>query len=1162
MQALRITAWYLLLGGGWVLISHGLPSPLHHDDTGTPLFPHVALLPMVAGVALLLYFLARSRLPSMDSDGKGDAAASSRRLGLGMLLGFAVFSTVVFSVSLNIGEKMGSNLKQEKAIELDAIASLKKDMISAWLKERLDDARLFGRDYDIAFHYSRWLSGSGNERNQAELLHQLNDIRNTFDFINVLLLDLHGRRVFNINPGHARLGEATLAQVAQVISSGQPVISRLYRDSENGDVHVDFIAPLLLRKDIQHRPVGVIVLHASAQKVLFPLIRVWPLPSASAETLLVRRDGDRVVFLNPLRHTGNRPLDLSKPIGEESLIAAMALRGEKHVADGVDYRGVPVLAATRHIAGTQWIMVAKVDLAEVYAGLRRQSWVLALFASMLVISAGAALLVYWRQQQHGWLAERLRESQERQALRSHYETVLKYANDIFMLADTDGWIVEANERAVEITGYGREELFAMNARQLRSPSAQATLEAQWQFDEKGSIFETEFQRKDGSTFPVEVSARIIEVEGKKFRQGIIRDISKRKQAEQRQQFFRSLLDSSSDGIEVIDPATYAILDVNETTCRHLGYGREELLSMSVADIDPNFSPELAEEVQNQVRIKGHARFESLHRRKDGSTFPVEVTVSPKEIDRLYLLAMVRDITERKQVEEAIRASRDLLRSVVENIPLRVFWKDRELRYLGCNTAFARDAGMHNPKELYGKDDYQMGWKDVAELYRADDKAVMDSGEAKLGYEEPQTTPDGRTFWLRTSKVPLRKASGEVSGMLGIYQDITDERRAQDALGHLNRALKTLSAVNHSLVHAVDEQQLCQAVCRVAVEVGDYLHAWVGYAQSDEAKSVKVMASHAVKPGYAESIHVSWGDVPEGQGPAGTAIRTGKTQHTQNIADDPIMQPWCEKALAYGYQSCIALPLMENDQAFGVLTIYASEPNAFNKAEIALLEEMAGDLGYGIHMQHIGTERDQSRTEHQQALEQLGKGLEETVQAIAATVEKRDPYTAGHQRRVGELAQAIAVEMGLPEKQIKGIHLAATIHDLGKIHIPAEILSKPGKLTEVEYKLIQQHPQTGYDILKDVSFPWPIAEIILQHHERLDGSGYPQGLKGEQILPEAKIMAVADVVEAMSSHRPYRPGLGLELGLKEIEGKRGKLYEPKVVDACLRLFRDQGYKMPV
>ena len=218
----------------------------------------------------------------------------------------------------------------------------------------------------------------------------------------------------------------------------------------------------------------------------------------------------------------------------------------------------------------------------------------------------------------------------------------------------------------------------------------------------------------------------------------------------------------------------------------------------------------------------------------------------------------------------------------------------------------------------------------------------------------------------------------------------------------------------------------------------------------------------------------------------------------------------------------------------------------------MLEEMAGDLAFGICMLRL-------RQEQQRSAEQVHMGLEGTVQAIATTVEMRDPYTAGHQRRVAQLAAAIAVEMGLPEEQAHGIHLAGTIHDLGKIQTPAEILSKPGKLSTTEFSLIKEHAQNGYEILKDIEFPWPIAQMVLQHHERLDGSGYPQGLQGNEILLEARIMAVADVVEAMASHRPYRPGLGIDAALAEITKGHSTYYDVNAVDACARLFREKGFK---
>jgi len=183
---------------------------------------------------------------------------------------------------------------------------------------------------------------------------------------------------------------------------------------------------------------------------------------------------------------------------------------------------------------------------------------------------------------------------------------------------------------------------------------------------------------------------------------------------------------------------------------------------------------------------------------------------------------------------------------------------------------------------------------------------------------------------------------------------------------------------------------------------------------------------------------------------------------------------------------------------------------------------------------------------------LRKAMEGIIRAICLTVESRDPYTSGHQQRVGKLSAAIAKEMGLSNDQIQGIQMAGSIHDLGKISVPAEILSKPTRLTDIELSLIKTHAQVGYDILKEIDFPWPIAQIVLQHHERMNGSGYPQGLSGEDILPETRILSIADVVESMASHRPYRPALGIKKALNEISENKGVLYDPEVVDALFRL----------
>lgn len=223
---------------------------------------------------------------------------------------------------------------------------------------------------------------------------------------------------------------------------------------------------------------------------------------------------------------------------------------------------------------------------------------------------------------------------------------------------------------------------------------------------------------------------------------------------------------------------------------------------------------------------------------------------------------------------------------------------------------------------------------------------------------------------------------------------------------------------------------------------------------------------------------------------------------------------------------------------------------------SLLKDIFGNpAGLLLAVQDI-TRRKRAEEKNKLGTEKLVRVMDEIIEAMARMVEIRDPYTAGHQRRVSEIAAAIAKEMGLPEEIIEGTRVSGMVHDIGKIYVPAEILSKPSHLNEMEYRMIKQHPRLSHEILSSIEFPWPVATIVFQHHERIDGSGYPVGLSGEDIAIEARIIAVADVVEAMASHRPYRPSLGIKQALREISENKGVLYDSRVVDACLRIFADK------
>ncbi len=531
---------------------------------------------------------------------------------------------------------------------------------------------------------------------------------------------------------------------------------------------------------------------------------------------------------------------------------------------------------------------------------------------------------------------------------------------------------------------------------------------------------------------------------------------------------------------------------------------------------------------------------------------------PQAVQRV--LSMEQGIRARRAAEQALRESEEKFRSLVESTSDWI-WEINEHDAYTYSSPRVYELLGYRANELIGKTPFDLMPRGEAMRVRALLDSIKKGKKPFWLLENTNLHKDGQPVVMESSGVPIIDSNGVFKGYRGIDRDITERKEAESTLRRLNRALKALSSGNHSLVRSRSEAELMQGICRAITEGNTYLLAWVGRPLQDARKTVEAVTKAGVAQSYVDEITVTWDDSPSGQGPSGSALRTGNVQIIEHIVSDPRMAPWRKLASKYGLASCIALPLHENDENIGVLTLYAAEPNAFDTEEVALLEEMAEDLSYGLGALRTRAERDHALEERQQYAERLRTSLEDALQAIAATVEMRDPYTAGHQRRVAQLAVEIAQVMGLPEEQMHCIRLASIVHDLGKIHIPAEILSKPSRLSDIEFSLIKTHPQAGHDILAGIDFPWPIAQTVLQHHERLDGSGYPQRLKGDAIITEARILAVADVVEAMSSHRPYRPSLGIEAALEEIERYRNTRYDASVVEACLRLFRERQYKLP-
>ena len=682
----------------------------------------------------------------------------------------------------------------------------------------------------------------------------------------------------------------------------------------------------------------------------------------------------------------------------------------------------------------------------------------------------------------------------------------------------------------------------------------------------GEPYDLELQivRADGELRWVRARGEAIKDEQGRVRSlfGTLQDTTAQKEAEaslrNSEERYRATFEQAAVGM-VHTGFDGRFLRCNPRFSQIVGYPAEELPGMTFQQI--TYPEDVAVGV-NALEEVVAGKIESLawekrYLRKDGSITWARITLSLQRDaagNPAHLIAVVQDINARKAAEQAMRDAEQKFRDIFEDAPEGIFQTSPQGKSLTLNPAGARMLGYESAEEGMAAvtDSARDVWLDGAE--RAEYARLLEENGAVRDFQCQFKRRDGSLIWISMTAKRIAGPDGKTLCYQGFFEDITEEKRLAVALGNNLREVKLLSEINSARLNAKTERDLLQEYCRIVVEIGGYRMAWVGFAEEREDKRIVPAAHYGHEDGYLQQLNLTWADTERGKGPTGRSIRTGKIQVAEDILADPILTPWHAEAAKRGYKSSIALPLRLADGSVAALTAYGASSSVWTESERKLMEQIALDLGFGIS----SLRNEIAKKQYQ---DDLRESLEQTILVIAGTVDQRDPYTAGHQRRVADLSRRIGEKLSLSEDRIHGLHLGASIHDVGKIGIPAELLAKPGRLSRIELDLIKEHVVLGYELIKDVRFPWPIRDIVLQHHERLDGSGYPQGLKEDAISLESRIVAVADVVEAMGSHRPYRAALGVAIALDEIEAKSGTLFDAAAVEACLRLFRKEGYKFP-
>jgi PAS domain S-box-containing protein len=716
--------------------------------------------------------------------------------------------------------------------------------------------------------------------------------------------------------------------------------------------------------------------------------------------------------------------------------------------------------------------------------------------------------------------------------------------------DSEGRILAVNKAwQVELKYEKHEVLGRWFGDFVHSDQRETFRERFRQFVEEGSVqgIVWQLQRKNGSTLHVSFSGRIAKGETSRFlrTQCMFFDLSKRSEAEgqlrESEELRMAFMESTAEGFGLFD-VDLTLVYINGGGARMFGFTPDEMVGRTMAEISPG-----------TVDTDRFARFKRVL--ETGEGFSINDYVPPPQLGERYLALqafkvgdylgiILRDVTEAKFAETQLQESEARWRLLAEGSPDHVLILDQALKIEYANHAAAGLA----VDQLIGTPLYRYAAAEQQDRIHLLLQTVLETGEHAI-YETEYVNPEGIKCSYESRAVP-RTSNGIIEGLIVSARDITDRKKSAE---RIERSLKRETAMAALAVEFGRATSLIDVYRTTYRQVRGVMAADHFIISRFDAQTRKIHPSFVISDGHEVDISIvpSIPLATEGTGIQSQVIRSGEPAIFGNYLDqaensERKYQSTEDRSamkaldLSDGLQglphSTLLVPVIIRGEVAGVMQVQAYEPDIYRSEDAELLAGLASITAVTI--------------ENQVLVKQSQKSYEGIIQALAKAIELRDPYTSRHQEGVAHLAVGIARSLAISGERIRAIELAANIHDIGKVIIPAEILSKPSKLTNAQMSIVQSHVIAAHEVLMGIDFPWPIDEIVIQHHERLDGSGYPAGIRGDEILLEARILGVADIADAMLSHRPHRPAFSLEDTLSELAQLRGSALDPAVVDACV------------